>query len=291
MNNTLYDSIIIGNGPAGITSAIYLKRAGYNPLIISKNESSLLKAKEIENYYGFIDPISGEELYKNGIAQAKRLNIEIIEDEVLSVMFDIKGYKVSTKDNDFNAHTVIFSTGMIRNVPVIKNIANYEGKGVSYCATCDGFFFRNKKVAILGNKEYALHEAEALLPLASEVTILTNGKPVEFNTDKNININTTRIKELQGNEILEKVIFQDDTSIDISGLFIALGTASSADFAKKIGAYTENHKIVINNKMETNVPGIYACGDCVDGMLQIAKAIYQGAEAAMSAIEYLKKQK
>ena len=127
-NTQLYDSIIIGNGPAGITSAIYLKRAGYNPLIISKNESSLLKAAEVENYYGFIEPISGEELYLNGIKQAQRLNIELLQDEVLAVEYSNNGYKVSTKINSFEARTIIFATGMVRNIPTIKNIAKYEGK-------------------------------------------------------------------------------------------------------------------------------------------------------------------
>ena len=288
-NTQLYDSIIIGNGPAGITSAIYLKRAGYNPLVISKKESSLLKATEVENYYGFVEPISGEELYLNGINQAKRLNIELIEDEVLAVEYSMKGYKVGTKASSFEARTIIFATGMTRNIPLVKNLAKYEGKGVSYCAICDGFFFRNKNVAILGNKEYALHEAQILLPLASKVTILTNGKDIEFEKDDKIDVITTKIDELSGEEILSEVSFIDGSKLEINGLFIALGTASSADFAKKLGAATDNHKIVINNKMETNIPGIYAAGDTTDGMLQIAKAVYQGAEAAMSAIKYLKK--
>ena len=288
-NTQLYDSIIIGNGPAGITSAIYLKRAGYNPLVISKKESSLLKASEVENYYGFIEPISGEELYLNGINQAKRLNIELIEDEVLAVEYGINGYKVSTKTNAYTSRTIIFATGMVRNIPVVKNLSKYEGKGVSYCAVCDGFFFRNKNVAILGNKEYALHEAQVLLPLASKVTILTNGKDIEFENNDNIEVITTKINELSGETILEEVSFNDGSTLKINGLFIALGTASSADFAKKLGAAVENHKIVINDKMETNIPGIYAAGDTTDGMLQIAKAVYQGAEAAMSAIKYLKK--
>ena len=133
-----------------------------------------------------------------------------------------------------------------------------------------------------------MHEAKILEPIAKKVTILTNGKNIEFEKDPNIEVNTTKIKELIGETVLEKISFTDDSSIDVSGLFIALGTASSADFAKKLGAEINNHKIVVNDKMETNVPGVFACGDCTDGILQIAKAVYQGAEASFSAIKHLK---
>ena len=163
------DIVIIGAGVAGMTSAIYLKRAGYNPLVISKKESSLLKATEVENYYGFVEPISGEELYLNGINQANRLNIQLLEDEVLAVEYSMKGYKVGTKASSFEARTIIFATGMTRNIPLVKNLAKYEGKGVSYCATCDGFFFRNKKIAVLGNSDFALHELNYLKNISSDL--------------------------------------------------------------------------------------------------------------------------
>ena len=118
--------------------------------------------------------------------------------------------------------------------------------------------------------------------------VIINGKEIEFVAEQNIEVITKKIKEINGDDVLSKVTFNDDTYIEIQGLFVALGTASSGDLARKLGAEVSNHKIIVNDKMQTNIPGVYACGDCLDGMLQIVKAVYQGAEAAMSAIKYLK---
>lgn len=284
----IYDVLVVGNGPAGISSAIYAKRNNLNVVVISKNESNLLLADKIENYYGFIDPISGKDLYNQGIKQAKNLGINVIEEEVVDIAF-MNNYVVSTSQNSYEAKTVIISTGASRVAPRIKGLKEFEGRGVSYCAICDGFFYRKKDVAVLGNKEYALHEYNVLKPIANSVTLLTNG--LDYDLKEEVTLNKTKIKEIKGNDFVEEIIFDNDTSLKVSGLFVAIGTASSIDFARKLGAEIENNKLVVNEFMQTNLPGLYACGDATKGTPQIAKAVYEGMVAGMDASKYVRNMK
>lgn len=290
----MYDSIIIGSGPAGITASLYMVRAGLKVLIISKNQSALEKAEKIENYYGFEMPISGKELNGAGIKQAKRIGAEFLEKEVISIKYLEKGYEVIVanqgKDERYIAKTIVLATGTNRNRPNIKGIKEFEGKGISYCAICDAAFFRNRDVGVLGNGDYAIGEIEELLPVAKSVTMLTNGlEPIEYRSD-NLNVNTKKIREFRGNNKIEEIEFEDNTTEEINGIFIAQGVATSVDFAKKLGAMIENNYIVVNEKMETTVPNIYACGDCTGGLLQISKAVYEGTMAGLEVIRKLKKE-
>lgn len=147
----IYDSIIIGKGPAGITAGIYLKRANHHILVIGKDGGALEKTKVVDNYYGFANTISGKDLLKQGLEQAKRLEIPIETEEVLSIGKD-ENFVVETRNNVYQAKSVILATGTSRNTPKIKGIKELEGKGVSYCAICDAFFYRNKSVAVLGSR-------------------------------------------------------------------------------------------------------------------------------------------
>lgn len=293
----MYDTIIIGSGPAGISASLYIARAGLNVLIISKNESTLDKTERIENYYGFQEPISGIELKENGIKQAKNLGAKILEKEVIAIKYSENGlYEIvvanQSKEEKYIAKTVILATGVNRKTSKIKGLEEFEGRGISYCAICDAAFYRNKDVAVLGNGDYAIGEIEELLPIAKSVTMITNGKEpiVEYRIDK-LNINTKKIKEIKGNKKLEEIEFEDNTKQSIDGIFIAEGIASSVDFAKKLGAKIQNNYIAVNENMETTVPNIYACGDCTGGILQISKAVYEGTKAGMEIINKLKKNK
>ena len=137
------DILIIGNGPAGVSAALYVARAGIKATIIGKDYGSLVKAEKIENYYGFKDPITGQDLVMSGIEQAKRLGVEILNEEVLNLGFE-NGFKVLTNKASYDAKSVIIATGSQRNAPKIAGIDTFEGKGISYCAVCDAFFYRKK---------------------------------------------------------------------------------------------------------------------------------------------------
>lgn len=284
------DILIIGSGPAGISAALYAARAGMDTLVVSSGQSALFKAHMIENYYG--GSIPGDELYEKGIAQAKALGIEIKEDQVVGLGFD-GDFIVTGENSQYKAKAVIIATGSARKAPPLPGLSEFEGRGVSYCAVCDGFFHRGKNVAVLGSGTYALHEAMELSPIAEGVTILTDGQVPEFSlpdSATNIRVDTGKIKELTGEELLSSVVFEDDKALDVSGVFVAIGTAGSSDLARKLGAVTEGTKIAVNGEMATNIPGLYAAGDCTPGMLQVAKAVYQGAEAATSAIKFVRSQ-
>lgn len=280
----MYDVIVIGSGPAGITAAIYAKRRKLSILVISKGNGALQKTEKIDNYYGFENGISGEELYENGIKQAKNLGIDFIEDEVINIEY-INQFTIETVNSKYEAKAVILATGVSRNVPNIKGIKEFEGKGVSYCAVCDSFFYKGKDVAVLGDGNYAIHEFETLKPIASSVTILTNGNTMVENRDSSIEVNSKKIREFRGDTKLEKVEFEDNTIQNLNGVFIAMGTASSSDLARKIGARIENNNIVVNENMETTVPSLFACGDCTGGLLQISKAVYEGAKAGLAVLK------
>ena len=281
-------ALIIGHGPAGVSAALYTARAGIETTIIARDAGALGKAEKIENYYGFTDPITGTELLERGKAQARRLGVTLLEEEVVGLSY-LNKLTVTTNTSTYEADAVILATGSPRRAPKIKGLAEFEGAGVSYCAICDAFFYKGKDVAVLGCCEYAAHESLALLPLANSVTLLTSGEaPMAGLPDGLKSVITTKITALTGNDRLEGVTLEDGTSLPISGLFVAQGVAGSSDLAKKIGAEIIGNRIVVDEHMATNIPGLFAAGDCTGGMLQIAKAVADGAEAGYSAVKYIR---
>jgi len=249
----------------------------------------LQKAKSIENYYGFENGIDGNVLYKQGINQAKQIGVDIKKEEVLKIELDEKSFVVSTTNQNYKCKSVIIATGNRKNTPNIKGIKEFEGKGISYCAICDGFFYKNKNVAVLGNGNYAVSETNDLINIANEITILTNGKEGPDIRGENIKINNKKIREVRGENRLEEIEFEDNTKLNIDGIFVAEGTAGSVEFAKKLGLITNQDKINVNENMETNIPGIFACGDCTGGLYQISKAVYEGTKAGLQVMEYIKR--
>lgn len=201
----MYDVIIVGAGPAGISSSLYTVRRNLKTLIIYKEKSALEKSTRIENYYGFEKGINGKDLYKIGIRQAQNIGANVIEDEVTNIQIEYlkkdgnreQIFKVQTLNNEFESKSVILATGNKKSKLNIKNIEEYEGKGISYCAICDGFFYRNKDVAVLGDGDYAISETMDLQNIAKSITILTNGgQAPEYRSEK-ISINTKPIKEIR----------------------------------------------------------------------------------------------
>ena len=283
------DIIIIGSGPAGISAALYAKRAGADVTVISRGNGALAKAEKIENYYGLAEPVTGAELEANGIAGAKRLGVNFVEDEVVGVAMndDFTGLVVQTPNRTCEAKAVVLA-------PKIPGLKELEGKGVSYCAICDAFFYRQKTVAVLGEGEYALHEAEILLPHASKVMLFTNGKEPVVEIPDTIEVHKEKIiaVEAENENGMERVCglrAEDGALTPVNGLFVALGTAGSVDLARKIGAGTENNRVVVDGDMATNVPGLYAAGDCTGGLLQVVKAAYEGAVAGLAAAKYARR--
>ncbi len=284
----MHEVIIVGNGPAGISAALYTQRAGIATTIIGKDSGALAKADVIENYYGFENPITGQQLISVGIAQAQRLGVRMLQDEVVSIGFE-DTLTVKAAGGQHKATCVILATGAGRTTPKIKGVEAFEGKGVSYCAVCDAFFYKGKDVAVLGCCDYALSEAMELLPIAKSVTVITNGAKTTANFPPEMKVIPTPITALTGSATLESVQFQDGSNIAVSGVFVAMGVAGSSELAKKLGAEVNGRNIVVDENMATNIPGLYAAGDCTGGMLQIAKAVYEGAKAGTEVVRYIRK--
>lgn len=282
-----YDVVIIGAGPAGISASLYIVRANKKVLVLYGDKSSLEKTDKIENYYGFKNGISGEELYKTGIKQAENLGVDVKEEEVIKIeTISENNYNFITKTSNglYKSKKVILATGNKKNKPKINGINEFEGKGISYCAICDGFFYKNKDVAVIGSGNYAISETNDLINLARKIIILTDGKKApDFRAD-NVEIETRGIKEIKGNNKVEEIELADGTELKVDGIFIAQGVASSTDFAKKLGVLVKNDKIIVNENMETNIKNLYACGDCTGGLLQVSKAVYEGTIAGLNAI-------
>lgn len=289
--NEAYDIIILGCGPAGVSAALYAGRSNLRTLVIGGNDSALLKAEKIANYYGMEEAPAGKQLFEKGLRQISALKVPRIDEEVTNIDY-MDAYSVETGGGEtYRSKTLIICTGAKRIKPNIENLTKFEGFGVSYCAICDAFFYRQKEVCVLGSGAYALHELKALLSTAAKVSLLTNGEPLTAEFPENVEIIPDAIASLSGNEVLESVTFKNGKKININGIFIALGVAGASDLARKLGAEVKGNDIVTDENMATMLPGLYAAGDCTGGVLQVSTAVSEGARAALSAISYIRKQK
>ena len=282
--------VIIGGGPAGLSAAIYAARANLQTTVLYQNGGALEKTDKIENYFGFVDPISGPDLLAQGHLLAARLGATLLQAEVTGIEYAEHGFTVKTAAGAYPADALILATGAPRAVPKIEGVTAFEGRGVSYCAICDAFFYRGKAVAVLGQGEYALEEARTLLPVAGSVTLLTNGKPAPEQLPTGLAVDTRPITAITGADKVAQVTFAAGEPLPVDGVFIAYGTAGSSDFARKLGAQIDGTRIQADGKQQTNVPGLFAAGDCTGGLLQVVKAVADGAQAGLSAVNFVRHQ-
>lgn len=290
--NTNFDCIIIGGGPAGVSAALYTLRSNLSTLIVAGAAGSLEKAEKIDNYYGFPGGISGPQLLQRGLEQARALGAEVVEAQVLKLMPGAQ-QEVHTTEGLFTASAVLLATGTGRKKPSDLPVEEFEGRGVSYCAICDGFFHRGKPVAVLGGGEYAKSEALELTAFAGSVTVLTGGAPPEVDMGE-LTVRTDAVKglvEASPGGPLQAVEFEDGSRLELSGLFVAIGTASAGDLARAAGILTNTAGIEVDRDGRTNLPGFFAAGDCVGGLLQVAKAVGDGAHAGLAMAAYARQAK
>lgn len=288
--------LIIGQGPAGLSAAIYTSRAGIATLILG-SDPKVAGDYSIDNYFGFPEAIAGKELIKRGVEQAEKFGAAIERERVLGIHQGDEGaFIVKTEKREIAACSVILATGIERKVPNIKNIAEFEGRGVSYCVSCDGFFFKNKKIMVLGEGNYAANQALELLHYSREVTLCSMGKPLAMNPEftgqvrsAGIPVIEKNISMLRGAGHLTHAVLESGEEIQTDGVFVAMGDASSVDFARSLGIFMNGNFIQVDDEQKTNMPGIFAAGDCTGGFLQISVAVGEGARAAKSAIDYVKK--
>lgn len=284
-----FDCIVIGAGIAGLTAAIYLKRAGKNVVIIEKSMpgGQILKTNSIKNYPGFIE-IDGFSLIRKILDQIDNLEIQIIKEEVK----EIKNLKVVTDNNIYLTKNIIIATGRKPRILGLQNENELIGKGISFCASCDGNLFKNEKVAVVGGGNTAFEEALYLSNICSKVYLIHRSENYRA---ENYLINELKQKQnvfLMPNEIITKLntkegylesIETDKNKYNIKALFVAIGQIPAV--IKIENLETENGYIKVNNKMETNINGIYACGDCIKkDVYQLTTAAAEGTIAATTII-------
>ena len=267
----MQEIVIIGSGPAGVSAATYLKRFNKNVLVITSDSSTLSTAHLIENYYGF-KSISGDDLYNNGLEQLKHLEVEVLNETVLEIEF-YSHFLIKTDKRVIEAKKVILATGKARNKLKIKNYKDYEMRGLSYCATCDGFFYRDLRIGLIGSGQAMLHELEFLKNISNNITVFSDGEDI---TVEGVKVVKDKLVSFYGNDMLEG-IETDVAKYDLDGVFVAIGTAGTFDFIKHLGIATDsNNNILVNENYQTNIPNLYAIGDAIGGVLQITKASYDG---------------
>ncbi len=288
----MYDVIIIGKGPAGLSASLYTARANLKTLILGKNDSRLKKADKVDNYFGFSQTVSGEKLLQEGEQQALRFGVEIVEDEVISLKKE-DYFEVTASKQKYMAKAILLATGQPEKKVSVEKLSEFEGRGVSYCATCDGFFYNNLKVGVLGYKDYAIHEATDLLANTGDIVIYTNGKELEISEGykeaaARFKVVTKPVAKLDGGEFLQRIHFKDGTSDEIDGLFVAYGSASTLDFARTTGILADGSTIVVDKKQQTNLEGVFAAGDCTSALKQVSVSVGQGAIAGKAITEYVR---
>jgi thioredoxin reductase (NADPH) len=299
-----YDVIIIGGGPAGLTAGIYTSRARLKTLLIERGAigGQAVNAWAIENYPGFKDGVNGVDLTLAMHEQATKFGAETLYDEVTGIAVKGEQKTVETAQGTFSTRAIIVAGGSERQKLGVPGEAEFTGKGVSYCATCDGAFFKDKTVAVVGGGNSAVTEALELTKFASKVILIhrrnelraTKIMQEKVMSDPKINILwVTVVDEIKGDKFvnaikLRNVNIGETTDMSIDGVFVSVGSQPATGYLKGVVQLDNVGAIIANDKLETNVPGIFAAGDIRSGSIrQVVGATGDGAVAAVNAGKYI----
>ncbi|HCP60614.1 MAG TPA: thioredoxin-disulfide reductase [Dehalococcoidia bacterium] len=301
-----YEVIIIGGGPAGLTAGLYTSRAGLRSLLLERGPlgGQMVNATLVENYPGFPEGIAGPELGSLMHQQAVRYGLEVVTVEVIGIS-EGQGYSVATTEGGFEAATIIIAAGSEYRKLGVAGEENFSGRGVSYCATCDGFFFRGREVAVVGGGDTAITDALELSQHASKVYVihrrdqLRAGKALQeraFAHPKLEFIWNTVVEEASGDKVLKELKLRNvktgqRSNLKVDGVFVAVGLMPNSHLFFNILELDDAGCIVTDEMMATSAPGIFAAGDIRrNSPRQIAAAVGDGVTAAMSAFKYLQEQ-
>lgn len=301
---TKFDVVIIGAGPAGYTAGIYCSRAGYDTLILSGilPGGQLVNTTEVENYPGFEQGIMGPDLMIEMRKQSQRMGTTIIDDEVVDVDFRHKPFKVLTASEEYEGRAIIIATGANPRKIGLEGEQTFAGKGVSYCATCDGPFFRNQELVVVGGGDSAIEEATFLTKFATTVHLVHRREELRaskvmqeraFNNDKIKFHWDSTVVDIKGDQKMQQAVIKnlktnEETTLDVGGLFVAVGHEPNTKLFKNQIDLDNKGYIILKNKTHTNVEGVFAAGDVHDrNYRQAVTAAGYGCMAAIDLDKYL----
>jgi len=301
---TKFDIVIIGAGPSGYTAGIYCSRAGYGTLILSGilPGGQLVNTTEVENYPGFEKGIMGPDLMIEMRKQTQRMGTTIIDDEVVDVDFRHRPFKVLTASEEYEGRAVIIATGANPRKLGLQGEQTFAGKGVSYCATCDGPFFRNQELIVVGGGDSAIEEATFLTKFATTVHLvhrresLRASKIMQERAIKNNKIKfhwNSAVIDIKGDQKMRQAVLKniktgEEKTLDVAGVFVAIGHEPNTKLFKKQIDLDDEGYIVLKNKTHTNIEGVFAAGDVHDrSYKQAITAAGFGCMAAIDVDKYL----
>ncbi len=303
-NTMIYDMIIIGSGPAGMTAGIYAKRAGLSVLVVEGNfvwGGQIVNTYEVDNYPG-LPKISGVDLAEKMMEHMKSFQVETVRGKVLGLTLDGDLKIIRTKKAEYKAKTVIIATGAKHRKLEVPGEEELSGMGVSYCATCDGAFYKDKVVAVVGGGDVAVEDALLLADLCEKVYVvhrrdqLRAAAILQSHLFKKGNVEflwNSEVDEICGTDEVESIVIKNNKTgmvqdLQVDGVFVAVGTVPDTAFVKQLVTVDENGYIVAGEDGETNIPGIYVAGDTRTKKLrQIITAAADGANCVYSAEKYL----
>ncbi|MBN2251270.1 MAG: thioredoxin-disulfide reductase [Candidatus Altiarchaeota archaeon] len=300
----IYDVIIVGGGPAGITSAIYAAKREMNTLLIEKGPLGgyMLLTNNIENYPGFLR-ISGPDLAGLMEEQVESLDVDIVKSEVVNIHVGDSFKKVSTPQGEYRGKSLILAVGGGHKKLEVKGEKEFTGRGVSYCATCDAPFFKGKTVAVVGGGNSAIADALYLSEISKKTYLIHRRETLRAEEARQKELKkrgvrilvNTAVEEITGDKLVNGIRIRsigENTTKDIpvNGVFISIGTIPHSELAKEAGIKLDERQFIqVDRGQETNIEGVYAAGDVTGGVLQISTAVGEGCIAALSAYKHVKK--
>lgn len=300
MDQEIVDVVIVGAGPAGLQAALHAARKKTSVIVLGKSSNSAIYPAHVENYLCVDGVTDGADLLKIAVGQAKRFGAQVKEEDVLSIGQNGVMFAVKTDSSEYIARALILATGTSRKKLKVEGEKRLFGRGVSYCVDCDANFYRNSKVAVVGNGSAAVDGALTLLGYASEVSLIAKELNISAELKKKLVASDvvvkqgTWVKKIQGENEVESLLLDDDSELILDGVFIELGAKSAVELAVNLGVMLDMETMThidTDKKQATNIAGIYSAGDIAGQPYQMAKAVGEGCVAGWEAANYANKQK
>ena len=301
MSDSIIDVVIVGAGPAGIQAAIHAARKKTTVLMLGRIENSALYGAHIENYACIAGTTDGKDMLEAGLSQVLQFGAETLPEDILKIEKQGQLFGLNLESGkDITCRTIIFSMGVSKKKLSVPGEKELAGQGVSYCVDCDANFYRGATVAVAGNKSAAVDGALTLLGYADKVFLIAKKLNVSSELMQRLEqskvevLESHWIKEIHGENAVTSITMENESSLNVDGIFIELGSKGALELATQIDVAldTEHFKYInTNRKQETNIPGIYAAGDIVGPPYQMAKAVGEGCVAGMEAATYARKQR